>query len=319
MVLSELVPKSLALHDPLHIGLFTVHPMKWSLWLYSGFINVLNGSGHVLLKMLGQASTGHRHIHSPDELALLLAESGKSGRLAKHEEERLQGALKLSHRPVKHLMTPRLRMRSLPKNTPPESVVGEVMKVPYTRIPILDEEGDSVLGIVFTQDVLKAFLDGAKNPSLDQVMRPVLFVPDQMTADKLYVFLREHAAHIVMVVDEFGSLVGLVTLDDLMAEMLGDMPDEFKQADIGPERLPDGRIRFAGLSRVEEVEPYLDLQWEGEAATVGGMILETLGKMPQPGDKVRIGDAEFEAERVTGHLIGSVLLMPAPVKEMKNG
>src|SRR5690606_6960720 len=169
MVFGELVPKSLALHDPLRTGLITIYPMRWSLILYSWFINVLNGSGFLILRLLGQSPTGHRHVHSPEELALLLKESGKGGQLAKHEEERLQGALKLSRRPVKQLMAPRVRIRTLPRDISPEALLREMLQNPFARIPVTDEDGDAVLGLVYTQDVLNSYVNGAAAPSLSRI------------------------------------------------------------------------------------------------------------------------------------------------------
>lgn len=319
MILSELVPKSLALHNPLRTGLVTVLPMDWSLALYSFFIKVLNGSGHFILKVVGQSPSGHRHVHSPEELAFILKEGGRSGVLARHEEERLQGALKLSRRPVRHLMTPRTRMRTLRRDASPETVIEEVFRIPYTRIPVTDGEDGAVVGLVYTQDILKSYLDGAKAPSLALVMRPAFFVPEQMTADKLYAFFREHAAHLVMVVDEFGSEVGVVTLDDLMSEMLGDMPDEFKQEAAGPEPLSDGSWRLPGLTRIDEVERHLSHRWEGEAATLGGAILETLGRLPVQGERVILGGREIEVERVEGNIVASLLLKPSGREEEPRG
>ena len=306
MIFGELVPKSLALHDPLRVALWTAPPMRWSLSLYSAFITFLNGSGNALLRLLGRKADGHGHVHSPEEIALLLSGSGKAGHLEPLEEERLRGALKLATRPVTHLMTPRTAMRKVLLDEHPEAVFAKVIGAPYSRIPVFD--GDAVAGIAHAKDAMRYFLEHGRPPSVKDILKDALFVPEAMTADKLYRFLQEQATHMVLVVDEFGGVIGLVTLDDLVAEMLGDMPDEFKRGVSAPLKLADGRFRVPGGTRLDDLLPLIGDAWEGEAATVGGMILETLGHLPVQGEKIRTESAEIEAEKVEGNLIATVLV-----------
>jgi putative hemolysin len=311
MVLSELVPKSLALHNPLRTGMFTIRPMRWSLFAYSWFIDFLNGSGTLILRILGSKPAGHGHVHSPHEIEMLLSESEKGGELNPEEEDRLLGALKLGTRPVSHLMTPRVMLKAADLNVPPAELLELVTKTSYTRLPVYANDGEQIEGILFAKDVLQFYLENERAPSVAEIMRPALFVPEQMTADRLYGFFREHNAHLAIVVDEFGSVLGLVTLDDLMAEMLGDMPDEFKRLEARADSLADGRVRLSGHMRVEDAEEYLGSAWEGEAATVGGMVMELIGRLPVPGEKANAGGAEIEVEKLDGRRVASVLVRPA--------
>ncbi|MDB5106181.1 MAG: hypothetical protein JWP91_3870 [Fibrobacteres bacterium] len=308
MILGELVPKSLALHDPLRAAMLTIQPMRWSLFGYSWFISFLNGSGGLILRLLGRKSSGHGHVHSPKEIGLLLSESEKGGLLATEDETRLQGALKLTTRPVSQLMTPRLMLRGLSADATPQELLDKVTEAPFTRLPVFGDGMDRVSGIILAKEAIKFYLDHDRPPSIAEIMHPALFVPENMTADKLYRFLMEHSVHIVMVVDEFGSVAGLVTLDDLVAEMLGDMPDEFKRGEQGPETLPDGRVRVYGYMRVDEVGALLGSPWKGEASTVGGMVLELLGHLPAAGETAKMGAAEIEVEAVEGNKVVSLLV-----------
>jgi putative hemolysin len=317
MILGELVPKSLALHNPLRVGMLTVVPMRWSMAVYSWFISFLNGSGEFLLRILGREVSGHGHIHSPEEIALLLSESEKGGLLAPEEEERLLGALKLGSRPISQLMTPRLMIRGIRLDAPPAEVLDTVAKASYMRLPVFD--GDKVAGIVFSRDAIKFYLENQRAPTVREILQPTLFVPERMTADKLYLFLQEHAAHLVMVVDEYGSVAGLVTLDDLVAEMLGDMPDEFKRGPTGPETLPDGRVRILGSMRLDEIGYLLRSPWKGQATTAGGMAMEVLGRLPVPGETFRLGEVEIEVERMDGNVLVSLLLIPSKNRREANG
>lgn len=315
MILGELVPKSIALHNPLKTALITILPMRWSLVAYSFFIDFLNGSGALLLRAFGASAHAHGHTHSAEEIGLLVSQSGKEGLLGAHGQERLQGALKLATRPVRHLMTPRPMVQGIPEDTDPDRLLDMASRTSYMRLPVFGEETDAIKGIVFARDVLKFSLENSRAPSITEVLRPVLYVPETMTADKLYRFMRDHASHMVLVVDEFGSVIGLVTLDDLAAEMLGDMPDEFKTAPGRSQSLPDDRIRLDGYTRVEDVADMLGQAWEGEAATLGGLVMESLGYLPEPGEKVMLGKAEIEVEKVEGHRVVSLLVKVSPVQE----
>jgi CBS domain containing-hemolysin-like protein len=183
-------------------------------------------------------------------------------------------------------------------------------KTPFSRLPVFD--GEAVVGILLAKDAIEYRLERERAPSVEEVLRPALFVPENMTADKLYRFLREQATHLAIVIDEFGAVVGLVTLDDLVAEMLGDMPDEFKRGPLLPEPMPDGRLRIFGSMRMEELGDVIGTEWQGTAATAGGMLLELLGRLPVPGEKAWMGEAEIEAERVEGNVIVSMAVrLPA--------
>jgi CBS domain containing-hemolysin-like protein len=240
MILGELVPKSLALQDPTKVALATVVPMQWSQRLYSWFIDVLNGSGIVILRLLRVTSTGHRHVHSPEEIELLIAESRDGGLLEPEEQVRLHRALRLGLRTAKQLMVPRSRLAAIDVNTSVPDVLRAVAASPYSRLPVYRGSLENVLGILHTKDVATGFVHGGPN-SLTTLLRPIVRVRDDMPADRLLTFLRERRSHQAVVVDENGRVSGLITLEDVLAELLGGVADEFK-----PVRIRAGRGREEG-------------------------------------------------------------------------
>ena len=123
-------------------------------------------------------------------------------------------------------------------------------------------------------------------------------------------FLRERRSHLAIVADEFGGVAGLVTLEDVLTEVMGDIADEFRVDEPGPERLEDGRVRLPGWLRVDEAEPWIGILWEGEADTVGGRVMEELGHVPRAGETVTIDGVEVEVETVSGHAVGSIVATP---------
>lgn len=318
VVLGELVPKSLALQYPTQVALYTVLPMRWSLALYAWFLTLLNGSGLAILKLLGIPQGRHRHIHSPEEIVLLIAESRDGGLLEPDEHRRLHQALQLSVRPARHLMVPRLRMASLDVDTPTGGVLQRVIESPYTRLPVYRGSPDNVIGMLHTKDLAVQYAEHGRIPPLEGVMRPIMSVPESMRSDRLLKFLRDQRTHQALVVDEFGAAAGLVTLEDVLAELLGEVPDEFKAGQPQPERLPDGRVRLPGLLRLDEAEPWIGVLWQGEADTVGGRVTEALGHLPVAGERVTIDGVAVEVEQVVQRTVVSVLATPIARAEDPN-
>lgn len=311
LVMGEVVPKSLALQYPTSIALWTEPPMRWSLRLLAWFIAILNGSGTALLKSLRMyEASGHRHIHSPEEIELLIAESRDGGVLEPDEHQRLRQALKLGTRTVGEIMVPRQRIAALPDSAAAAEVVRACGESPYTRLAVYERTIDRIVGIVHVRDVATRMLEPGRSWTARSIMRPVIIVPEGMTADTLLGRLRDERRQLAVVVDEFGGTAGLVTIGDILDEVLGGVVGESQWADSAPERLPDGRVRLSGDLRVDEAAPWLDAEWDGDAHTVGGRITELLGRLPQQGEHVRISGIEVEIERVRRHTVESVLVSP---------
>jgi CBS domain containing-hemolysin-like protein len=227
MILGELIPKSLALQDPTRVALATVIPMQWSLKLFSWSIDFLNGSGNMLLRLFRVPSTSHRHVHSPEEIELLIAESRDGGLLEPEEQIRLHRALRLGLRTARQLMVPRERLAAIDVNTPMEDVLRLVTASPFSRMPVYDAYLDNPIGILHTKNVVADFVQG-KLRSLRGLLQPIVRVRDEMPADRLLAFLRERRSHQALVLDERGAVAGLITLEDVVAELLGGVADEFK-------------------------------------------------------------------------------------------
>jgi putative hemolysin len=317
VVFGELVPKSLALQYPTQTSLYTLVPMMGSLWVYRPFIKWLNGTGLLLLRMLGAPQQGHRHIHSPEEIELLIADSRDGGLLEPDEHRRLQRALRLNLRQARQLMVPRRRIAAIDIATPLTEVIGIVAQSPFSRLPVYRGSIDNVVGILHTKDLVRWFVSEGRDASLAGVIRPIASVHESVTADRVLRVLRERRSHQALVVDEFGGTAGLLTLENVLAELLGNVGDEFKAGGPAAETLPDGRIRVPGRTAVDDAATLLRTQWESEATTVGGLITAALGHLPTAGEKVAIGEYEFEVERVTDRAVESALarrLTPAPVE-----
>jgi CBS domain containing-hemolysin-like protein len=306
VVFGELVPKSIALQYPTQTSLYTLVPMVGSRWMFHPFIKWLNGTGLLLLRLIGAPQQGHRHIHSPDEIELLIAESRDGGLLEPDEHRRLQKALRLNLRQAKQLMVPRTRIAALEIRTPIEDAIRMVVQSPFSRLPVYRDSLDNVVGMVHTKDLMRLFVNDASDTTLAAAMRPITSIHQSVTADRVLQHLRERRSHHALVVDEFGGTAGLLTLEDVLSELIGDVGDEFTPAEPAAETLPDGRTRLPGSMGVTDAAALLETEWDSDAATVSGLVTEGLGHLPLPGETVAIGDYEFEVERVAGRALQSV-------------
>jgi len=319
VVCGELVPKSLALQYPTQTSLYTLIPMIGSQWIYRPFITWLNGTGLLVLRLLGTSHQAHRHIHSPDEIELLIAESRDGGLLEPDEHRRLQRALRLNLRQARQLMVPRRRISALNVETPLNEVIGIVAQSPYSRVPVYRESIDNIVGILRTKDLVRWFVEGRPGATLADLIRPIPTVHESVTADRILRTLRERRSHQSLVVDEFGGTAGLLTLADVLSELLGHVGDEFRSGQTAIETLPDGRVRFPGWTSVDEIAHVLHTKWATGVTTVGGMITEALGHIPVAGETVTLGNFEFTVERVADRMPQSLLarrISEAPAEEM---
>ena len=320
VVFAELVPKSVALQYPTQTSLYTLLPMLASQWVYRPFIKWLNGSGLLILRLLGAPHQAHRHIHSPDEIELLIAESRDGGLLEPDEHRRLQRALRLNLRQARQLMVPRKRISAISIDTPLNEVVSIVAQSPYSRLPVYRGTIDNIVGILRTKDLVRWFVEGSPGATLAQLIRTIPSVHESVTADRVLKDLRERRSHQALVVDEFGGTAGLLTLADVLTELLGHVGDEFRSGQPLAETLLDGRVRLPGEMGVEDAALLLETTWETDASTVGGLVTEALGHIPSEGDTTVAGDFEFQVERVRDRIPLSVVarrVVPVPSEDAR--
>ena len=310
MVLGELVPKSLALQFPTQTAIVTVLPMQWSQRMLKWSISALNGSGIFLLKLMGVPPTGHRHVHSPQEIELLIAESRDGGLLEPLEQVRLHRALRLGLRTARELMVPRARLAGIAENAPFEEVLRVMTASPFSRLPVYRGSMDNIIGILHTKDVVTDFVKGTPRQSWSGLLKPIVRVIDTMPADKLLTFLRERRSHQGLVVDSAGAVVGLITVEDVVSELLGGVSDEFKTTQMRALRMADGRVRLPGAMRLEQAAQILpDLpKWPGE--TVGGFIVAEAGRLPDIGERLKIFGLDIDVEAVENGTVLSAIVSP---------
>lgn len=220
LIVGELVPKAIALQYPTETALATFWPMRWSLWVFAPLLWLLNGSAAIVLGLIGARGHGHRHLHSPEEIDLLIAESRDGGLLEPEEQQRLHRALRLGMKPARDLMVPRDRLTALDVDASWDEVINTVASSPFSRIPVYQGSPDAIVGTLRVKDLVGRYVKEGPAP-LQSLIRPAVRIGESLAADRIIQVLRERRTHQAIVVDASDRALGLVTIQDVLGEMLG--------------------------------------------------------------------------------------------------
>jgi putative hemolysin len=285
VVLGELLPKTVALRYPEKLAMATLPPMRISQWVFRPLVAVFNGSAFKLMKLWNlQVDHSHAHVHSPEELAGLYRASAAGGLIDASERDMLAGILNVDERLVREIMTARPRLVIVPGALSVADALDRLAGGPHTRFPVTGADGD-VVGIVHLRDL---FVHAQVDPDLpvSDVTRPVVAVPEVVTVPHLWRTLRDEAQHCALVVNEYGDVAGLVTLEDALEEVFGEIHDEFDHEDE-PITRSGGRVSVRGDVLLTTLRDRFGIRTEDvDVDTVGGLVWHRLGRSPVLGDVV---------------------------------
>ena len=316
IVLGELAPKSIALQRAEATALWVTGPLELFLKLFRPFIATLNGVGNGLVRLIGLAPVGgHGAVHSVEELELLVHSTREAGLLEEQQERMVAGVFDFGERLASQVMTPRTEIEAVPATIKLPELAQRAATGNHSRLPVYDGDRDHMIGVIHVKDVLRTLERGtaAAQFELRSIMRRVPFVPASLPLDKLMAELRRQRSHLAVVVDEFGGTGGIVTLEDLLEEIVGDVVDEFDPGREPIEQLADGSYGLDGLLEFDEVdtrfalgveEPYYD--------TLGGYVFGRLQRAPKVGDTLPLPDGRrLRVTELDGLRVARVVLLPA--------
>lgn len=308
VVIGELVPKSLAIRRSLPVTLAVAAPLHWFYVAAHWAIGFLNASANAVLRVLFRVEpiSEGEHIHSAEEIAVLVNQSGKQQEVTETEREILINALGLNELWVRDVMTPRNKVVILDADQPFEKSLETAIRSKHTRFPLVKGHLDHAIGLIHIKDLFK--LVNEPDPDLMRIKRELKIVPDTMPLDMLLkFFLREHA-HLALVVDEFGTPAGIVFLDNIMEELVGDIQDEFDSERSPFNRINDDEFVTEGTLTLNDLGyhvPGLALE-SGEVTTVGGYITQQLGRFPEAGESLEILGYEARVTSTDGRRVGQI-------------
>ncbi|MBY0147284.1 hemolysin family protein [Neobacillus niacini] len=306
VVVGELAPKTIAIHKAEAVTLVFAKPMILFYKIMYPFIKVLNGSARVIVGIFGlKPASEHEEAHSEEELQIIISESYKSGEINQSEYKYVNNIFEFDDRIAKEIMVPRTEIVAFDKSQTLEECL-EIVKVEnYTRYPVIDGEKDNIVGMLNMKEVLTDYISGKNlDTPIDEYTRPVIQVIESIAIHDLLVKMQKERVHMAILMDEYGGTAGLVTVEDILEEIVGEIRDEFDEDEV-PEinKISEHKTVVDGKVLIDEVNDLfgLDIQ-EEEMDTIGGWILSEKMDVVE-GDKIKYGDYEFKVLEIDGYHI----------------
>ena len=311
VVIGEMIPKSLALQSAEKTVLWLVGPMSIFDRLFLPFVWALNLVGNGITRLFGvPRSNGQARLFTPEELEYIVEESQEGGLIDPSDQLYIENILDLQERTVGQAMTPRPRMVSIPLTAGTEEILRLACRVRKTRYPLYDGTIDQIAGILHIKDLIRLQRDEPNRPlDLKSIARPAAFVPESLSLENLLRRSRQERFQMAIVLDEFGGTAGIVTLEDLIEEVVGEIQDEFDRETSPIEELPGNVLRVRGDLILDELNQLYDLDLDySEGYTIGGLVMSLLGRIPLKNDRVTVRGLTLEVEAVEGLAVKRVLI-----------
>lgn len=303
LVFGELVPKYLALAHPDRVALFTARPITVLSRIGHPLVVALTGVSRLVTRLFGVRPSDRARPVSDQEIRLLAREGSRYGTLDDIERRLIEQVLDFSDTTARQVMTPRPDVAAIPQDAAMADVLKTIREEGYSRFPVYDETIDHIKGVLYTKDVIHLLADDAPLILADLV-RPPMFVPDSMAISKVLARFQAEHSHLAIVLDEFGGTAGLLTLEDVLEEIVGDIQDEYDTEPADFQRLDDGSaLVSAGLAIIDFNEQYGAELPTGRADTLGGLFTVTLDRLPHKGDHVILDGVRFDIATLDGRRI----------------
>ncbi len=315
VVFGELAPKTLAIAQAERLSLFVAPPMRLFYYVFYPGIVLFNGSANAFTELLGvpPASETDETLEER-EIRRVLSRSGKEGHVDMAEVEMIERVFDLDDTVVREIMVPRPDVITVPKDATMESVRQTVLEAGHTRYPVVESGEDQVVGLLDVKDVLRVSgTDEEESKTAADLARDLIVVPEATAINDLLVQFREERQQVAAVIDEWGAFEGLVTVEDAVEAIVGELRDDFDAAESEPtiRELEEGGYRIDGSVRLAAVNEVLEVTFESESyETIGGVVLDELGQAPGIGDSVTIAGYTFEVTGVDGNRISTLLVRP---------
>jgi putative hemolysin len=306
VVLGELVPKGIALGHPERTALAVSTPVRLFFLVFRPLIWLLQKSTELILRSLGLDPPGAEHeAHSEAELRMLLSSSAEQGEIEHEEQEMLYKVFDFADKEAADVMVPRPEVVAISIELPPAEALRAVLDSPYTRYPVYRESLDDIVGVLHIRDLVEAMQhQGVAAVDLESIVRPAYMVPETKDLAALLTEFRRTNQHMAVVIDEYGSMEGIVTLEDLLEEIVGEIEDEFDLPDETVERVDDDTVRIDGTFPIDDFnERFRAALPHEDYHTVAGFVFGQLGRGAEPGDEVKHDGLTFHVDSVDGQRI----------------
>src|SRR2546427_4768631 len=307
LIFCEIAPKTVAVQNPLRWARAFVKPVRAVSWLLQPVVWTLSAITNTLVRLMGGQVRRPGPFVTEEELRLLVSVGEKEGVLEEAETEMIHSVFEFADTTVREVMVPRIDMVTLESDATVDEAVDLALQVGFSRIPVYEETIDNIIGVLFTKDMLKQLREGHNSSPIRELVRPAYFVPESKKLDDMLREIRQKRTHMAIVVDEYGSVAGLVTIEDLLEEIVGDIQDEYDREENLYEQITQYEYIFDAKINLDEFNELMDTDLENEDyETLGGFLLGQLDKIPIPGDTINYKNLTFTVLTTRGLRITKV-------------
>jgi len=313
LILGELVPKSIALRNPEKVGLFVARPIAFISKLSSFFVNILTASSNVFLKPFGGKAFSQRSFITEEEIKLLIEEGTDRGIFEATEHELIHSVFNFADISVKGVMVPAAKMIAFSISESPENIIRKISTENFSRYPVYEKDISDIKGVLFNKDVFNEMANN-RPISITKILHPALFVPETMKISALMKEMQKKRQHMAMAVDEYGAVTGLVTIEDLIEEIVGEIQDEY-DTETPVQQLSDGSLLIEASLAIRDLneDHGFDIPESNEYDTIGGFLISHLQRIPTVGDSIQSDSTKFTIVNMKGRRILKIKADQVPV------
>ena len=317
MVIGEMAPKNIVIAEPDRSALVLAIPFRIYATIFKPFIVFLNWLANLFVRLFGVEPVDEiQSAHTSGEIGFMITESAKKGLLGRFEHRLLSGAVEFGEKDAASVMVPRTEMIAIPRSTTAAEIEQIVLESGMSRMPIYEEDLDHVVGFFHAKDLLRIPGEQREQPLSDGLIRDMLVVPESIHLHPLLLEMRKQRQHFALVLDEHGGTAGIVTLEDLLEELVGDIRDEYDDAEVDVEAFGPGRYVVSGTMHLTDAETKLGLELpEGEYETIAGFLMDRLGRIPRRRDTVEHDGWRLRVLSMHRRRVVQVLVEKPPAEE----
>lgn len=317
LIFGEITPKSFAVQNAEKIALLIARPIAFLVFAFSPLVKFFIVIANVFTRLLGGRTMREGPFVTEEEIKTMVSVGEEEGVIEEEEKEMIHSIFEFGDTIVREVMVPRMDMTCVDTSASVNDVLQQIIKEGHSRIPVFEENKDNIVGVVYAKDLLIRLGSNRKDVSFKSLLRPAYFIPETKKVTELLREFQKRHQHIAIVVDEYGGTAGLVTFEDLLEEIVGEIFDEYDVQKVLIEDLGEGNFRLDGRADLGEVNQRLEIDLpEAEAETIGGFVYSLFGKIPSVGEKVKLANVTFTVEKVEKHRISKILVTKEPlVKE----
>lgn len=316
LIFCEITPKTAAVQNPLRWARVMIGPVRGTAFFLRPIVWTLSNVTKGLVRLMGGQSVRHGPFVTEEELRLLVTVGEEEGVLEEAETEMIHSIFEFADTPVREVMIPRIDIVAMENDTTVEQAVDQALEGGFSRIPVYEETIDNITGVLYTKDMLKQLREGHNTQPIRNLVRPAHFVPETKKLDDLLLEIRQQRVHMVIVIDEYGSVSGLVTIEDLVEEIVGDIQDEYDHEEMLYERVKENEYVFSAKINIDEFNELMGTKLENEDYdTLGGFLYAQLDKIPVAGDTITFEHYRFTILTTRGRRIVRVQVERLPKRD----